>query len=323
MAQAERILKIQQMLQARGVVSKQTFLTEFEISEASFKRDLAFLRDRFQVDVRYDPQKRGYVISGGGESAVELPGPMYTASEILALFTMQDLICQLQPGLLDRDLAPLRERLKLLLGAEELPSEDLRRRIRLLHMASRPIESRIFREVSQATLSRYRLHIRYLVRAREEWTERDISPQRLVYYRGNWYADAWCHLRTDLRSFAVDAIETAERLNEPAYEVQTEALDAHLGGGYGIFAGPADETAILRFAPEVGRWVAAEQWHSRESKQVEKTGHLVLSIPYANEQELIMDILRYIPHVEVLAPASLREAVQDRIRRAFSAYGQI
>src|SRR5690242_6336892 len=115
MAQAERILKIQQMLQARGVVSKQTFLKEFEVSEASFKRDLAFLRDRFQVDIQYDAEKRGYVIAnGGGEATVELPGPLYSPREILALLAMQDLICQLQPGLLDRDLAPLRERLKLL-----------------------------------------------------------------------------------------------------------------------------------------------------------------------------------------------------------------
>lgn len=313
MAQAERILKIQQMLQARGVVSKQTFREEFEVSEATFKRDLAFLRDRFQVDVQYDAEKRGYVIAKGADAVVELPGPMYTAREILALLTMQDLICQLQPGLLDKDLAPLRERLKLLLDVDELPSEDVRRRIRLLHMASRPVDSRIFREVSQATLSRTKLHIRYLVRAREEWTERDISPQRLVYYRGNWYLDAWCHLQTDLRTFALDAMESAEIVNELAQEIATAALDAHLGGGYGIFAGPADEIAVLRFAPEVAKWVGAEQWHSRESKKWEETGHLVLSVPYANEPELMMDVLRYIPHVEVLAPDSLRNAIRERV----------
>src|SRR5690348_17276173 len=110
------------MLQARGVVPKHTFLAEFEISEASFKRDLAFLRDRFQIDVRYDASKRGYVIAKGAEAMVELPGPMYTAREVLALLAMQDLVSQLQPGLLDQDLAPLRERLKLLLGTDDLPS---------------------------------------------------------------------------------------------------------------------------------------------------------------------------------------------------------
>lgn len=304
------------MLKARGVVSKKTFLEEFETSEATFKRDLSFLRDRFQVDVQYDPARGGYFIAEGHEAVLELPGPMYTVREISALLTMQDLICQLQPGLLDQDLAPLRERLKLLLGENEVHSDDLRRRIRLLHMASRPVEAHVFREISQATLSRTKVHIRYLVRIRNEWTERDISPQRLVYYRGNWYVDAWCHLRTDLRSFAVDAIEAVELLKDRAYEVEPKALDAHLGGGYGIFAGVAGALAILRFAPEVARWVAAEQWHSKESKEMEPTGHLTLSLPYANEPELIMDILRYIPHVQVLAPNSLKEAVRQRISAA-------
>lgn len=311
---------MQQMLQSRGVVSKRTFLDTFETSEASFKRDIAFLRDRFRVDIQYDGARGGYFIANGHEAGVELPGPMYTAREILALLSMQDLICQLQPGLLDQDLAPLRERLKLLLASDELPSDELRRRIRLLHMASRPVEAHVFREVSQATLARFKLHIRYFVRPREEWTERDISPQRLVYYRGNWYVDAWCHLRTNLRSFAVDAIDSAEPLTEPAYEVDTAALDAHLGGGYGIFAGAADEVAVLRFAPEVARWVAAEQWHSNQKKELEPDGHLVLSVPYANEPELIMDILRYIPHVEILAPGSLREAVRDRIAAALQSF---
>jgi predicted DNA-binding transcriptional regulator YafY len=323
-AQTERILKIQQMLRARGVVSKQTFLEKFEISDAAFKRDLAFLRDRFQIPIKYDASKHGYVIVGDpAEPDIELPGPMYTASEILALLAMQDLICQLQPGLLDQDLAPLRERLRLLLSTDQLLSEDLRRRIRLLHMASRPVEARVFREVSQATLSQSRLHIRYYSRARHEFTERDISPQRLVYYRGNWYIDAWCHLRTDLRSFSVDAIESAEILKEHAQQIGTETLDRHLGSGYGIFAGPADQVAVLRFAPEVSPWVAAEHWHSKETKQREGSGHLLLSVPYANEQELVMDILRYIPHVQVMAPDSLRNAVRERINTAFENFGQI
>src|ERR1700739_2578555 len=99
MSQTERILKIQQMLQDRRAVSKATFLNELEISPAQFKRDLAFLRDRFQVQIEYDAQKHGYLIAQGGAAAtVELPGPMYTAMEIHALLIMEDLVKQLQPG---------------------------------------------------------------------------------------------------------------------------------------------------------------------------------------------------------------------------------
>lgn len=72
---------------------------------------------------------------------------------------MQDLINQLQPGLLDEHLGPLRERLKLRLGREDLRSDEIRKRIRILHMASRPVEPRFFSIVTQATLMRRRLNI--------------------------------------------------------------------------------------------------------------------------------------------------------------------
>ena len=324
MGQTERILRIQQMLRERKSVAKSVFLQELEISEAQFKRDLALIRDRFQVPIEWDQRRGGYVIPDGAQGAeFELPGPMYTATEINALLLMQDLVGQLQPGLLDEYLSPLRERLKLLLGSEELQSDEIRRRIRILQMASRPVEPRYFRTVSQGTLARRRLQIRYYSRSRDQSTERQISPQRLVFYRGNWYLDSWCHLRQDLRSFAVDAIASATILHEAAQEIAGETLDAHLGAGYGIFAGPAEREAVLRFEPESARWVLREVWHSLQKQTVEPSGHLLLSIPYAQEKELLMDILRYGSNVEVLFPDSLRRLVQVELERAREKYFQV
>ena len=236
------------------------------------------------------------------------------------MLLMQDLMNQLQPGLLDEHLGPLRERLKLLLGVQDLPSDEIRRRIRILHMASRPVEPKQFQAVSEATLGRRRLHICYYSRSQDQRSERVISPQRLVFYRGNWYVDSWCHLRKDLRSFAVDAILGAEVLDEPAREIGEQALDAHLGSSYGIFSGSPTEQAVLRFDPQIARWVSREVWHSGQTATVEASGHLILRLPYAQEQELVMDILRYGPQVEVLAPLSLRNLVQERLRQALARY---
>jgi predicted DNA-binding transcriptional regulator YafY len=165
------------------------------------------------LPIEYDSQRNGYFIARDSKtSEISLPGPMYTIQEIHALLVIQDLINQLQSGLLDEHLGPMRERLKLLLGGEDLRSEEIRRRIRILHMASRPVAPKSFQKVSEATLTRKRIHISYYSRVRDDFTERDLSPQRLVLYRGNWYHDAWCHLREDLRRFAVDAIEDMEVL---------------------------------------------------------------------------------------------------------------
>ena len=96
---------------------------------------------------------------------------------------------------------------------------------------------RHFQLAARALLERKRLRITYYTRARNEETQRDISPQRLVHYRENWYLDAWCHLRQDIRSFAVDAIREAAMLDETAREVRESELDEVLASGYGIFSG--------------------------------------------------------------------------------------
>lgn len=321
MGQTERVLRIQQLLQERSAVSIRSFLEELEISPAQFKRDLAFLRDRFQVRIDYDPGRRGYVLTKSKENAaVELPGPMYSGGEISALLIMQDLINQLQPGLLDEHLGPLRERLRLLFGRDDLRSEEIRKRIRLLHMASRPVEPRFFSKVSQATLSRRRMEIEYFTRSEDIVTQREISPQRLVFYRGNWYLDAWCHLRQDLRSFAIDAIRKVSVTDTAAREVDTAALDLHLGAGYGIFSGAADQEAVLRFEPKAARYVGAERWHARQTQTFETSGHLIVTVPFSNQPELIMDILRYGPDVEVLAPKSLKDIIRFRLQDALDKY---
>ncbi len=74
--------------------------------------------------------------------------------------------------------------------------------------------------------------------------ERDISPQQLIHYRDNWYVDAWCHLRKDVRSFAIDAIQSAEILDTPAKELDLAAMRQQLDASYGIFAGTPNKQAL-------------------------------------------------------------------------------
>ena len=74
-------------------------------------------------------------------------------------------------------------------------------------------------------MGRGRVRIRYYSRARDQETDRLVSPQRLVHYRDNWYLDAWCHAKNGLRSFALDAILDAVGVEEAAFQVPDEELD--------------------------------------------------------------------------------------------------
>jgi predicted DNA-binding transcriptional regulator YafY len=134
-----------------------------------------------------------------------------------------------------------------------------------------------------------------------------------VHYRDNWYLDAWCHLRENFRSFSIDAIEKFELLNKEAVEVSKESLDAVMGAGYGIFSGTTTNWATLKFSPKRSQWVSREVWHPHQKTSVDVDGSFVLKIPYSDDRELIGDIMRFGPEVEVIEPQSLKSKVHSTL----------
>jgi proteasome accessory factor C len=69
----------------------------------------------------------------------------------------------------------------------------------------------------------------------------------------------------------------------------------------------------MRFSVAATRWVADEEWHPEQVGTIQADGQYVLQIPFAEPTELLMDILRHGHEVEVLEPASLRQAIQDEL----------
>ena len=321
MDRLERFYKIDRLLKERKVVSFTDFKTELGMSPASVKRDLAYMRDRFNAPIEYDREANGYRFGKPRSGPrYELPGLWFNAEEIHALLTTLQLLTGLQPGLLDGQVSPVIERLRAILGSGDHSWEEVVKRIRIFQPERREGKAAHFSVIAAALLKRTRVWIRHYNRKDDRETEREISPQRLVHYRDNWYVDGYCHLREDLRSFAVDAIRAAELREARAKEIAAAELDAHLASGYGIFAGRDVQWAKLRFTPEAARWVSAQIWHPEQRARVEDGGY-VLEIPYAHERELVMEILKYGAEVEVLAPESLREQVAGDLKRAAGRYG--
>jgi len=322
MERTERFYKIQQLLKIRRYVGTQDFLDALEVSRATFKRDLEYLRDRFNAPIVYDADHEGYRFDDKVEDRAvwQLPGLWFSAEELLALLTMDRLLAELAPGVLSEVIGPFRKRIKELLASGEHSAQDVASRIRVLTMGSRAIEPAYFRTIATALLSRRRLRVRHNRRQDGDVLEREISPQRLVHYRDNWYVDAFCHKRQALRTFAVDAIEQATVLDKAAKEVGEDSLERHFASGYGIFAGAETQEAVLLFNATRARWVSRETWHPKQDGKLQLDGTYLLKFPYSREPELVMDILKYGADVEVLAPESLRQAVAAQLTEAARHY---
>ena len=296
------------------MVSRQQFLDALEVSPATFKRDLEYLRDRLNAPIVWDREQRGYRYerSGDGEQ-FQLPGLWFNTSEIQALLSMDALLANLQPGVLSSHIEPLRSRIRMLLDEGDHSVDEISRRIRIMPQAAKTYRSENFQALCQALLARKRVDMAYYSRPTDSTSERQVSPQRLIYYRDNWYLDAWCHLRDGLRSFSIDAIKRLAIAPDAAIEVDEAVLNRELESGYGIFSGAETREAVLRFGPEIARWVSRETWHPDQRSEYDDDGYYVLRVPYSQDTELVMDILKYGAEVEVLAPPELRARVVERI----------
>jgi len=322
MERTERFYRIQNLLRGRHFVSTQDFLAELGVSRATFKRDLEYLRDRMHAPIVFDRDQEAYSFDPkvADSELWQLPGLWFTADELLALLTMDRLLGDLQPGVLSELIGPLRKRLKGLLESGEHSAGEIARRIRILSMGSRRVAPGHFRALSTALLTRRRLQLQHRRRQDGETVEREVSPQRLVHYRDNWYLDAWCHKRQALRTFGVDSIESAIVSEKEAKEIAEETLDHHFASGYGIFAGSTTQEAVLQFGVASARWVSRETWHPEQVGLPQLDGSYLLRFPYAQEPELVMDILKYGADVQVLAPPALRQAVAEKLRAAARLY---
>jgi predicted DNA-binding transcriptional regulator YafY len=269
--------------------------------------------DRSMGGYRFDKPNAG--------DKIELPGLWFSEKEATALVLMQHLLANLDTsGLLSPHIAPLMDIVDGILGQSEVSAKELRKRIKVFGMSARKNVLENFEEVGVSLLKRQRLQLSYYSKGKNELTERAVSPQRLIFYRDNWYLDAYCHLRKGLRSFAMDGIRTAHVLEDKATEVSEKELHENFAESYGIFSGKATQRAKLRFTPEKARWVSAETWHGQQVSSFDKDGNYVLEFDYNQDPELVMEIMKHGDGVEVIGPASLKSKVRAELEKALKKY---
>ncbi|MDO8813455.1 MAG: WYL domain-containing protein [Gallionella sp.] len=312
---------IDQMLSEKKVVSRQDLIEGLGISWATLKRDLAYLKDRFNAPIIFDRDAVGYRFDTPGIGPkYELPGLWFNADETYALLAMHQMLSELEPGLLTPHVAPLLSRLETIVGSDGSQFDDVSKRVRLARTGARRKNPEHFGVVTRAILERKRIHIRHFNRPHNEYTERELSPQRMVFYRSNWYLECWCHTRKALRRFSLDAIDSVKMLNSAAKNVSAKQIEEALGGSYGIYGGKPTHLAVLRFSVHASRWVSNEEWHPDQLGEFDTDGRYVLKIPYADPTELMMDILRQGHHVEVLEPVALRREIQKEAKLIVETY---
>lgn len=178
-----------------------------------------------------------------------------------------------------------------------------------------PVEPGIRAAVDLALRENRRLHLRYYVPGRDETTERDVDPIRLVFSEGQAYLEAWCNRVQEGRFFRLDRMTAAEVLDESAAP-PPGARRENLSGG--LFQPAADDQLAVLELDAAASWVA--EYYPIEERVDLAEGRVQVTLRFRDEQWLQRLVLRLGGAAKVVEPAEVAQAVRRRAREALANY---
>jgi proteasome accessory factor C len=141
-----------------------------------------------------------------------------------------------------------------------------------------------------------------------ESSERVVHPYAVLPVRGAWFLVAHCERSEGLRFFRVDRIQSAELVDD-TFERPAD-FDLHrLLSGERAFGSAAAERLVVRYSPQIARWIA-----EREEGEQGADGSFTVGHPLADDAWAVRHVLQYGPEAEVLAPARIREQLAEVLR---------
>jgi proteasome accessory factor C len=179
----------------------------------------------------------------------------------------------------------------------------------------RPNERGVTATITTALHAGKRVHLRYYVPGRDEATERDVDPMRLLAVEGWTYLEGWCLRAEGVRLFRLDRVLDAAVLDVAASVPETaESVDVDAG----LFR-PSDEDtrAEIELAPGA-RWVV--EYYPCESVTELGEGRL-RAVLRTQDTGLVRRLaLRLGEDARVVSPAALADEVRAAASAALARY---
>ena len=167
-----------------------------------------------------------------------------------------------------------------------------------------------------ALSGRRRVHLSYFVPTRDETTERDVDPMRVVNLDGSWYLEGWCHRARAVRLFRLDRIESVEVLDQdgtPPEQARPRNLDVDL------FVPGADDLTVVIDASADAAWIA--DYYPNEGADTLPEGGVRVTMKVSDPTMIRRLMLQLGGSAHVVEPPALAASVAAWAQEALAAYG--
>ncbi|HKJ64948.1 MAG TPA: WYL domain-containing protein [Desulfopila sp.] len=306
----ERIYHFHEELTHNRYPNATSLVHQFEVSLATARRDISYLRDRLLAPIAFDQLKNGFYYTEEGFGL-----PFEKSPKIVFLLGMLSKMAD-EAGL---GSVPEVQALERRLG--ELVFPEYSRLIEAIHcewVEVEVIDPAIFETIIEATVKKRVLSADYRS-SKGRQSQRELEPLRLISYQGRWYLLAYCRLRLDIRLFHIARITSALLQRESFKRSSDDNFDAYLNSAFGIFKGEVIYTATILFISTAAELVRYQRWHRDQVIEETEEG-VLLHLPVSDDREIVMKTLQYGAMAKVIAPEELKQRVQNEAEGVAALY---
>ena len=312
---------IRSLIASKQGKSVQDLASELSCHSRTVYRDLEALQVAgFPVYTERKNQKNYWSLMESAKHQIPIP---FNITELMALYFSSDMLKMLKNTLFYDSLESLFQKIKATLPPEYMTYlEHVESSLKVDLKPTKDYSQ--FREIidriNEAILNRRHVRITYFVMSRKKTSQRTVAPYKLWFFDGTFYMLGFCHLRKDIRLFAVDRIRKMV-LTDTTFETpQDFDIENLLRDSFGAFLGDPVQVAI-HFSPRVAGYVNEKIWHESQVVEKQKDGSLIFKAEIAGTEEIKFWILRWGKDAVVLKPDSLREEIRKEAEGILREYG--
>ena len=199
-----RMTAIDQALRANKWPTDKTLAETLGVDPRTIRRDLEYMRDQLHAPIAFDRVRGGYHYT---ELTFRLSFPQLSQGELVALFLAERMMHQFRGTPFEPDLRKAIEKLsELLPDRVSVRLDTVADFLSVLPATESHYDPKVFCAFTSAVVCRRRLDVRYWSASRNENTRRQFDPYDLALVDDGWYALGHCHLRHDIRMFAIQRV---------------------------------------------------------------------------------------------------------------------
>jgi predicted DNA-binding transcriptional regulator YafY len=249
----------------------------------------------------------------------DIPALGFSATELMALIFSRDLLRPLEGTEIQASLSSALNKAATALppqGHEYVRAMESVFSVGLGPHKSYQQHKKTIDVITQAINRARTAQIRYYSASRNITTRREVDPYRLWYAAGGLYLIAYCHLRRDVRMFAVERVRSVTLTDHPYQLPLGFDVEAYVRDSLMVMRGRRIEVELL-FGKGSAAWVKDKIWHQSQETTQLRDGRLKMILRVADTQELAGWILSFGSQVQVIRPQPLREKIREEARKIF------